>query len=614
MTLFEIRCGSELTAAAARIEQADVEAELAPGLRRIRIRQAASKLGTNRQGVAGGSWVRLLRCALLYSLGFAGVAIALRAGPSADVGPQSPAVDGSRYVDVRYVDVQRGDDVVGNGSRERPWASLPHALENIGVIATGKRAALLVSAGRYTQPTLLLKPRIDLYGGFASPGGARDVYVHATILDGGELQRIAFGADDTRLDGFHLVRGRVRGKGAALFCDGVSPTIANCVLTLNRTLMPQPWAPPLLHETANDGGAIFATNGAAPRIEHCYFYDNTTECGRGAAIAADRQSAPQISECVFANNRSGLDDPFRSSDGGAISFFDRCGGEVKGCVFSANVAFARNDAGGVFVALWSSPRIIDNVFVANDGGDDAGALFIGGQEHRYGVPLDPIPPTEKFNVLVERNVFVGNTNSSKNSGAMRVTMESRATFRDNLITENQGGFYLQRSEIVAERNTIWQDWRFVEDKPSLGPSRFTGNILKGPLTGKVEARATLSHNMAEPVAGGSDAIAVADVFENDALAGKIAKVRYDAANLTTVITVTDPLVASSSLTGRLIGLVQGRNAQWRVIKQVRDREVTVWGRLEPETKSAEAFTILRTFTLKRDAPAGIGARIILPRP
>jgi hypothetical protein len=441
---------------------------------------------------------------------------------------------------------------------------------------------------------------------------ARDIYRNATGLDGGETQRIAFGADDASIDGFHFVRGRVRGKGAALFCDGVSPTIVNCVFTQNRTQVPQPWNPPQLHETAHDGGAIFCTNGAAPRIQNCYFYDNTTECGRGAAIAADRRAAPQIGACVFANNRSGLDDPLRSSDGGAISFFDGCGGYVNGCVISANVALTRNDAGGVFVALWSSPRITDNVFVANDGGDDAGALFIGGQEHRYGVPLDPVPPAEKFNVLVERNVFVGNTNSSKNSGAMRVTMEARASFRDNVITENHGGFYLQRSEIVAERNTVWQDWRFVEDKPSLGPSRFTGNILKGPLAGSVEARATFSHNMSESGAGGVDLIVVADVFENDAGAGKISGVRYDGRTFTTTITAATDLPGAAQA-GRLVGFMQGKNTQWRVVKQARGRDITVWGRLEPETKGAEEFTILRTFTLKPGAPEGVGARIGIPK-
>jgi hypothetical protein len=580
-----------------------------------RIRSTGSRLSLGRgfhrlaplcKGGLGSSRSTFASGVLALMIGFGNPA---SAAPPSNVGPQSPDVDPSRYARVRYVDGQRGNDVTGDGSREKPWASLPHGLENIGAIAPGKRAALLVSAGRYVQPTLQLKPRVDLFGGFSAVGGEREVYLHPTILDGDERHRIAFGADDVRVDGFHFMHGRVRGKGAAAFCDGASPTFANCIFSRNRTVVPEPWNPALLHETAHDGGAVFATNGAAPRIEHCYFYDNTTECGRGAALAADRGAAPRISASVFANNRAGLDDPFRSSDGGALSLFDHCGGEVSGCVFSANIALTRNDAGGVFIALWSSPRVADNVFVANEAGDDAGALFIGGQEHRYGVPLDPVPPADEFNVLVERNVFVGNANSSRNSGAMRVTMESRATFRDNIITENAGGFYLQRSQIFAERNTIWQDWRFAEDKPTLGPSRFTGNILKGPLGGAVEARVTLKDNMAEPVIGGEGTLAVADMFIDDGMVGKIAGVHYDPAAFTTIIRTAEVLPVPGALTGRLFGLQQGRNSQWRVIKKVMGRDVVVWGRLEPETNAAEGFAILRTFTLKPDAPAGVGARV-----
>ena len=531
------------------------------------------------------------------------------AAPLQDVGPQSSGVDLARYARVHYVDLRLGDDVTGDGSRSKPWASLPHALENVGHVAPGQRAAILFSHGRYLQPTFALKPRVDLFGGFAAPGGERDIYRHATILDGGETQRIALGADDARVDGMHFIRGRVRGKGAALFCDGVSPWISNCIFTLNRTLVPQPWAPALLHETAHDGGAIFATNGAAPHIERSYFFENTTECGRGAALAADRGAAPRIVASVFANNRSGLDDAFRSSDGGAVSLFDGCRGEITGCIFAGNIAWGRNDAGGLFVALWSSPRIADNVFVGNYGDDDAGGLFIGGQEHRYGVPLDPMPPADKFNVLVERNLFVGNTNSSKNSGAMRVTMESRATFRDNVIAENQGGFYLQRSEIVAERNTVWQDWRLVEDKESLGASRLAGNILKGPLEEKVEARVEFTRNMMPVVTGVSDAIPVSDVFERDGLFGKIADIRYVPADFTTAIRLVEPLAEAAALGGRPIGLVQGRGMQWHLIKRARDREIVVWGRIPSETKTPDAYQIMRTFTLTRNAPAGVGARV-----
>ncbi len=542
-----------------------------------------------------------------FLLCFAFGAATLDAAVPRDVGPRSPAVDLAGYASVAHVDAARGDDVTGDGSREKPWASLPVALEHAAP-AVGARAAILVSVGRYAQPTFALKPRVDLYGGFAAPGGPRDVLAHATILDGGEAQRIAFGADDARVDGFHFVRGRVRGKGAALHCDGVSPVIANCVFASNRTLRPAPWAPAHLHETAHDGGAIFCTNAAAPRVEHCLFFDNTTECGRGAALAADRRAAPRIRASVFANNRAGLDDPMRSSDGGAISFFDWCGGELIGCVISANTALARNDAGGVFVALWSSPRIADCVFTANDAGDDAGALFIGGQEHRYGAPLDPMPPAEKFNVFVERCVFAGNTNSARNSGAMRVTMESRATFRDNVITENHGGFYLQRSEIIAERNTVWQDWRFVEDKVSLGPSRLAGNILRGPLAGPVEARVTLARNMAEPALGG-DTLAVGDIFVDDAVEGRITAMRFNPTTLTTTITATADLANPAALAGRAVGLSHGKNSQWRVIQRATPRTLVVWGRLEAETNPANQFTILRTFTPKTTAPSGLGARL-----
>jgi hypothetical protein len=531
------------------------------------------------------------------------------AAPPANVGPQSAPVELGKYAKVHYVDVQRGDDLKGDGSREKPWASLPFALERAGSVPGGQRVALLLSQGRYEQPTFALKPRVDLFGGFAAPGGIRDVYRHATILEGGDVQRIALGADDARVDGVHFVRGRVRGKGAALFCDGASPTIANCIFTLNRTLGPQPWAPAQLHETANDGGAIFVANGAAPRIEHCLFFENTTECGRGAAIAIDRGAAARIVASVFANNRSGIDDRFRSSDGGAVSFFDGSGGELAGCIISANVALGRNDAGGVFVALWSSPRIADNVFVGNDGSDDAGALFIGGQEHRYGEELDAMPPADKFNVIVERNLIAGNTNSSKNSGAMRVTMESRATFRDNVIAENQGGFYLQRSEIVAERNTVWQEWRFVEDKPSLGESRLTGNILRGPIDGKIEARVKMPRNMMQRTYGGTEELPIEDVFEKDGLFGKIAAARFVAGEFVTVLALTEPIADAPSLAGRAIGVMYGRNFQWRAIKRASSREIVVWGRFEAETQQPEAFTVLRTFKLTSKAPPGVGARV-----
>ncbi|HVT73670.1 MAG TPA: DUF1565 domain-containing protein, partial [Lacunisphaera sp.] len=281
---------------------------------------------------------------LLRPFLLAGAFLAAATAPAATIAPGPVAaapVDLAAYRTVLYVDQAGGDDVQGTGAREHPFASIDHALEVAGHPAADARVAILVSQGRYVQPTFVLKPHVDLFGGFAAPGGAREVYTHPTILDGQELRRLVIGADDARLDGFHLLNGRVRGKGAAILCDGTAPVIANSIFSNNRTLIPSPWAPRLLHETANDGGAVMCLNGAAPRLEHNLFYDNSTECGRGAAIASDRAAAPHIVENVFANNTAGLADPMRSSDGGAVTFFRWSEGEFTGNVVVANQSLTR---------------------------------------------------------------------------------------------------------------------------------------------------------------------------------------------------------------------------------------------------------------------------------
>ena len=86
----------------------------------------------------------------------------------------------------------------------------------------------------------------------------------------------------------------------------------------------------------------------------------------------------------------------RSSDAGAVSIFNWSDAVIEGNLFISNIADSKNDGGAIFIALWSSAKVNNNLFVDNHSGDDAGALFVGGQEHRYGgLPLDPIPPKDQ---------------------------------------------------------------------------------------------------------------------------------------------------------------------------------------------------------------------------
>jgi hypothetical protein len=131
-----------------------------------------------------------------------------------------------------------------------------------------------------------------------------------------------------------------------------------------------------------------------------------------------------------------------------------------------------------------------NYFFNNQSMDDAGALFVGGQEHRYDSPLDPLPPADKFFVNIDRNVFMGNANPSLNSGAFRITMESRGNLTNNLVSFNNG-VYFQRSDLGIYHNTIIDNMLLIETKEGLQPCRLKNNIVLGDI--KIETEADISN-------------------------------------------------------------------------------------------------------------------------
>ncbi|MGH7572862.1 MAG: right-handed parallel beta-helix repeat-containing protein [Gemmatimonadota bacterium] len=408
------------------------------------------------------------------------------AGPASDIGPRTVEVEDDAYAGIHHVSAGTGSDEAGDGSAESPWKTIGHALLQVEG-SPERRVALRVAAGVYAEPTLALEKHVDLYGGFEPSGWERDIAVHATILDGERSRRIALGADDVRVDGFVLRNGSIRGKGGALLLEGVSPTVSNNVFLENTTLAPEPWDPPLWHETANDGGAIACLNGCSAVIENNLFHRNRTEIGRGAGFACDNEAtreataAPRVTGNVFLGNvASAGADTMRSGDGGAISFYGYCDGEIAENVVAENEAASGNDGGGIFVALWSAPAVTDNVIVGNVSGDDAGGLFLGGQKHHYGTPIDPVPPAEEFFVRVEGNVFMGNRNGAPSSGAFRATMMSRGAFLNNVTAENPGGIHTQRSELTLAHNTFAEDVLYEDDEGTApGPTVYRNNIILG---------------------------------------------------------------------------------------------------------------------------------------
>jgi hypothetical protein len=276
----------------------------------------------------------------------------------------------------------------------------------------------------------------------------------------------------------------------------------------------------------------------------------------------------------------------RSSDGGAVSVFNWCDAVIEGNLFIRNTADSKNDGGAVFIALWSSAKVENNLFVDNHAGDDAGALFVGGQEHRYGgAPLDPIPSKEKFFVSIKANKFIGNHHGGTNSGAMRFTMESRGQFVNNILAQNNG-VYFQRSEVRVAGNIILDNFLFIETKEGLHFGIIENNLLWADYNQQVEATVQ-NNNMLMPVEGNGNYSKVPDFADDEMELISIASVFHRPSFTTTAL--TNKRLQKNDLVNRVVSV----GGKWTVIKSNTENSITVWGNFAGKVK----YEVAPTYTL-----------------
>jgi hypothetical protein len=514
------------------------------------------------------------------------------------IGPITETLKENTYSKIIYVSPS-GSDESGNGSKKKPWQSISHALLLTDDASASKQVVVCIAEGVYQESTLQMKPYVDLYGGFNASDWQRDINIYLTILSGNNKHRVIIGIDNARLDGFVISRGLVRGKGAGLFCDGVSPLITNNIFTQNKTLAPDPWQPELRHEIANDGGAVCALNNAAPIIKNNIFYENKTEAGRGAGIALHNRCAGRITKNVFLYNKAGLSDPKRSSDGGAISVFEWSRPVIENNIILANHALAKNDGGAIFSAYWSSPLIQGNLIVGNTAEDDGGAIFTAGQNHHDEMPpqFDPIPEEKDFFIQITDNIFIGN------NLALEFSMESRGLFANNIVAHNgnkkthPAGVYIQRSEAHIINNTILDpfliNFKTFDNKPS--SEGLALSVIK-------ENRIWGSFDVKTPVIRSDNYIRVVSedqqINEPPQLIDDWLEIKADAVyygmHIVRQIYTTKIFVCSANfIPNSLVNRVIKSGDLWGIVKSNEKQMIEVWGNLTGEV----SFLILPTYRL-----------------
>ncbi|MEZ5275110.1 MAG: right-handed parallel beta-helix repeat-containing protein [Opitutaceae bacterium] len=513
-------------------------------------------------------------------------------GDMSRVGPRTEAVAIGNFARVYYVSASTGSDAKGDGSVERPWASVSGALAAVEDATMDSPVALLVAAGEYRGRTLVCRSFVSLYGGFSPVTWDRDIFEFETILDGQQARRVLVGANGCQVDGFVIRNGRADGPGGGFFCDNTSPLISNNQFLGNHTLSPPNVRADRIHQEGNRGGALAAWYDAAPVVRNNLFSGNWTEFGDGGAVAVygwsrlEGRPQPLIKDNVFVGNRSGTKDFYRtrSSSGGAIVCSHESDPEIRNNVIAMNRAMGRSDAGGVYVEYYSAPRILGNWIVGNEGDDDGGGIY----SMRDGEPL------------IEGNLIAGNWTTGGGVGGVRLSKEGRMRLIGNIIVRNQsgGGVSLVDGHALVEGNLIAENrggaglvyrQTFVHYQPSV----IRANHVSGNESGEISIE---PHAGLSPIVEGNTEEPVATDIEAPGIEFPIQGAVYDERLHQTEFVVDEALPAAG-----LVGRAMRVGDRWSVICSSSGNTLRVWGEItgERDDRGGGTLAVLPDYSLER---------------
>jgi len=498
-------------------------------------------------------------------------------GDIAAIGPRTDTVDLSTYAAVYYVAPAASPDAVGNGTQAQPWPSVARALQQVGFAAQGHRIAVLVAAGTYDDATIQLRGFVDLWGGYSAGSWQRDIFANATILDGRHVRRVVLGANDARLDGFIIRRGRAFGDGGAILCDGTSPTISNNRIEDSFTLEPEDFRADRIHQEGHRGGAVACLFDSVPLIANNLFIHNWTEIGDGGALAVYGRSEARehpgmprarIENNVFVDNRAGVkeDGRTRSSSGGAVVFSHENSPIFRNNIVAHNRSLGNSDAGGIYSEFICSPMIEDNWIVGNEADDDGGGIYT----MRMGEPL------------IRHNLLAGNWTANGGVGGVRISKEGRAQVVNNQIVRNRtgggildvDGYLIAQGNLIADNLEPSRQFAGITLRQSFSyfqPSRVENNQL---LRNQGGAIMVLNKN------GGAQPVLAGNTIQEglpatDGPSAVVAAATFDPSRGQTVIRLKGTLGDAGTLAGRVVW----RGDNWTVVATNQADAITVWGDL-----------------------------------
>jgi len=333
-----------------------------------------------------------------------------------------------------------------------------------------------------------------------------------TMINGnetGSVVRFAGGeGQDSVLDGFTLRNGSGSVGpfgflyGAAIYCDGASPTLTNNTIEDNGSV---------------DCADVIFCNQSSPTIKDNKILENT-----GSGIAC-YDSSPMITGNTIANQSC-------DNRGGGI-YCQSSSPEIRDNVIRDNTAYYQG--GGIYCIGQSTPNIVSNTIVGNYGKRGGGGIFC--DESSSPVIVDNfIAENESWTgsggveceapsapIVRKNNIF---SNIGYFGGGIRCS-SSEAEITDNVISQNHGslscgGIYCTnssptiRNNIISENSTLYDGGGIVcagSASPTIANNIVRGNvalwgngggIICGDSSSPIITNTIVAGNFAEGFGGG----------------------------------------------------------------------------------------------------------------
>ncbi len=285
---------------------------------------------------------------------------------------------------IRYVDATRSDDS-GAGTS---WATAKRTIQAANALASAGDE-LWVADGTYTNngggtaTVLVMKDGVGYYGGFQgneTVRADRNPDTYTTTLDGEDTAwHVVVGADSSIIDGFTITGGNANGggpdsDGGGIYCDSVSPTIANCTIANNSAADSSGgigciYASPTIvncrmENTSTDSGGGICVSWGSPTIANCTITGNTSSGGVGGIYCVNSNAT--IVNCEIAGNSA-------TNKAGGVFCYD-CSPTITNCTIANNSALS-SDGGGILCSTSASPIMTNCILWGNSSGTSGNEIY-----------------------------------------------------------------------------------------------------------------------------------------------------------------------------------------------------------------------------------------------